>query len=164
MTVRELSQSEVVQLSGELLRLQRAAYAIEAELIGDDRIPPLHESREELIEAKLTWLVITHRRDEAAHESAIVAALAYQRVGGLVDIDRLIVHPDHHRRGLARALVTAALALQAPTVVSTGRDNIPARRLYRALGFLETSEDEVLPGLWVVQHTLTPPTRQAASK
>jgi len=41
-----------------LLELQRAAHAVEAELPGDDRIPPLRESLAELGSAELTWLAV----------------------------------------------------------------------------------------------------------
>ncbi|YCK34165.1 hypothetical protein ACNF49_08735 [Actinomadura sp. ATCC 39365] len=39
-----------------LLDLQRAAYAVEAALIGDDRVPPLHEPLSDLLAAPLTWV------------------------------------------------------------------------------------------------------------
>ena len=32
-------------------------------------------------------------------------------------------------------------------VVSTGAENVPAKRLYRSLGFEETREGEAVPGL-----------------
>jgi hypothetical protein len=38
--------------------------------------------------------------------------------------------------------------------VSTGRDNLPARRLYALLGFAPDGEAEVLPGLWVSRFLL----------
>ncbi len=45
-----------LELARALLGFQHAAYAVEAELIGDDRIPGLHESAEELQAADLLWL------------------------------------------------------------------------------------------------------------
>jgi len=45
-------------VAAELVRLQRAAYAVEAALIGDDRIPPLHEGPADLRAARLRWFVV----------------------------------------------------------------------------------------------------------
>ena len=48
-------------LAETVLDLQRAAYRIEADLIGSDAIPPLHETLAELTEAPLQWLGISDR-------------------------------------------------------------------------------------------------------
>jgi len=48
-TVRELGAAELDELAPRLLAIQHAAYAIEAALIGDDRIPPLHEGDQEVL-------------------------------------------------------------------------------------------------------------------
>lgn len=65
------------------------------------------------------------------------------------DIDRLIVDPAHHRRGIGAALVRAVLGRSSTVTVSTGRGNEPARALYAGLGFEHSGDREVLPGLWV---------------
>ena len=44
MTVRELTPAEVAAHAAELLRIQLAAFRIEAEILGHDRIPYLYES------------------------------------------------------------------------------------------------------------------------
>lgn len=144
--VRELTKAEVVAAGEELLRLQRAAYAREAALLGDDRIPPLHEDLSALLAQPLRWLA-------ALDGSAAVGALGFtgdpEDSGAEADIDRLIVDPAHHRRGIGVALVRAVLDLSDTATVSTGRDNVPARALYAGLGFAHTGDREVLPGLWV---------------
>lgn len=68
-----------------------------------------------------------------------------------VDIDRLVVDPAAHRRGAGRKLVQAVLfrAGHRRATVSTGRANLPARTLYRGLGFQQLNDTEVVPGLWV---------------
>ena len=43
-------------IARSVLALQRESYAVEAELIGDDRIPQLTETLEELRAAGLDWL------------------------------------------------------------------------------------------------------------
>ncbi|SFP99485.1 Acetyltransferase (GNAT) family protein [Geodermatophilus dictyosporus] len=133
-------------LAARLLALQRAAYAVEARLIGDDRIPALHEDLAALRGAGLRWLVA----DDGT--GAVTGAVAWRVTPDGLDVDRLVVDPARARRGTGRALVTAVLAeaAGARVTVSTGRGNTPARRLYAAAGFRGTGEREVLPGLWVV--------------
>lgn len=143
--VRRLTPAEVARRAGELVTLQKIAYAIEAELIGDDRIPQLRETAEELVQADLTWNVV-----DAG--SQIVAAIAHSETSVGIDIERLVVHPSWHRRGLGRRLVSALGSGKA--TVSTGRDNPPARQLYESLGFRHVGDDEVLSGLWVSTYEL----------
>lgn len=145
MAVERLDPARDPALAARLLRVQHAAYAVEARLIGDDRIPPLSEDAAALAAAGLDWLVATDG-------DAVLGALGRRDTGDGVEIDRLVVDPAVARRGTGRALVAAALADAAGrrVTVSTGRDNAPARRLYASAGFRETGEREVLPGLWVV--------------
>jgi SAM-dependent methyltransferase/GNAT superfamily N-acetyltransferase len=144
---------EVLDLSdsataAEVLAVQHAAYRAEAELIGDDRIPPLHESLEELTACtNLQWRGIRS-------EGRLVAAMAVTGVGRQCDIDRLIVHPDHARRGHGRNLVGAILHHSVVTV-STASRNAPARALYESLGFHVGLEREVTPGLMITDFERT---------
>ena len=142
----ELDPATDAGVAAELLALQRSAYAVEAVLIGDDRIPPLHESVAELRAAALWWL-------GAMCEERLVGAVAVRVEDDGLDVDRLVVAPDAHRRGAGSALVSAVLdrAAGRPTTVSTGRDNRPARLLYERLGFAPTGDVEVLPELWVTR-------------
>jgi ribosomal protein S18 acetylase RimI-like enzyme len=150
------------ELAAGLLTVQRAAYAVEAGLIGDERIPPLRESLEELRRAPLSWV-------GAFLGERLAGAVAWSDDPGLLEIERLVVAPAAHRRGVGSTLVRAALAHAGarPTTVSTGRDNRPARTLYERLGFVATGELEVLPGLWTTQyrrHPASPPRgRQAGA-
>lgn len=140
LAVRRLLPSEVALRALALANLQRAAYLVEAELIGDDRIPQLTESPSELVAEGLLW-------DVVEIDGQVIAAVAHSEGDSSIDIERLIVDPDWHRKGLARRLVTALPP--GPATVSTGRDNQPARRLYEGLSFHHVEDEEVLPGLWV---------------
>ncbi|RBY97312.1 GNAT family N-acetyltransferase [Blastococcus sp. TF02-8] len=143
-------------LATALWRLQRAAYAVEAELIGDDRIPALHEGVGDLASAPLHWVL-------AEDDGRLLGALAWRESTEQLEVDRLVVEPAAHRRGVGRALVEAVVerADGRDVVVSTGRDNAPARRLYERAGFCERGDREVVPGLWVTDYRLTGGSRPA---
>ncbi|WP_051466611.1 GNAT family N-acetyltransferase [Actinomadura oligospora] len=119
--------------------IQRAAYAVEAELIGFDGIPALHESPDDLRTCGEEFL-------GAEDGGELLAAISWTVLeDGTVDICRLVVHPSAHRRGLASALLDA-LDAEVPTprtVVSTATDNHPALALYRLRGFKETGRRTV---------------------
>ena len=142
MTEVQLLPDDVSLYAHDLTHLQRAAFAVEAVLIQDDRIPPLWETADDLVQARLHWYV-------TVEDERIIGAVGYRVDDGLVDIDRLIVHPDHHRRGIGRSLVLHTIAAAREAVVSTGRDNAPARRLYEEVGFVHVADREVAPGLIV---------------
>jgi ribosomal protein S18 acetylase RimI-like enzyme len=133
--ILDLSDDTVLH---ELWTVQRLAYAVEAELIGFDGIPPLHESLEELRAAQETFLGLYD-------EEGLVGAVSYQLDGSTVDICRLVVHPRAHRRGIASKLLDALP--EGPQIVSTGTKTEPALRLYRKRGFVETGTHEVGPGV-----------------
>lgn len=143
---------QAISPSDELLALQRAAYAIEAALIGDDRIPALSEDLPALVAAGLSWW-------GAVEGDRLVGAVAWVETSGLIDVHRLVVAPSAARRGIGRALVTEVLRLAGDrrVEVSTGRDNGPGRALYEELGFSWVDDVEVLPGLSVSRYSFTRP-------
>lgn len=147
--IAELHPAQDRGVATDLLALQRAAYAVEAALIGDDRIPTLTETLDELQEAGLRWRgVLVDGRP--------VAAVAWVDDDEERDIHRLVVHPDHARRGLGWALVGDLLddAGERGVVVSTAEANAPARRLYERAGFALESTVEVAPGLRLTAYRL----------
>jgi GNAT superfamily N-acetyltransferase len=138
-------------LATDLLALQHAAYAVEAALIGDDRIPPLREDLAGLRAAPLRWT-------GAFLADRLAGAVAWTDDGALVDVHRLVVAPSAARRGLGSVLVRSVLAVAGarPAVVATGRGNAPARALYERLGFRATGDREVLPNLWLTAYRHDP--------
>lgn len=137
-------------LARTLLDIQHEAYAREAALIEDDRIPALDEDVDDLRSAALLWLA-------AFIDRRLVGGVGWSEDDEEVDIDRLVVAPDMHRRGVGSALVrdVQQRAGKRRVVVSTGRDNAPARSMYEQLGFVRMEDEEVLPGLWVTRYTWT---------
>jgi GNAT superfamily N-acetyltransferase len=88
----------------DLLSVQRAAYAVETELLGDDRIPPSRESLAELRRAPLSWL-------GALRDDRLVGAAGWSVEPDVLDIVRPVVSPEVHRRGVGSALVRRVLAI-----------------------------------------------------
>ncbi|MEV4253976.1 GNAT family N-acetyltransferase [Spirillospora sp. NPDC049652] len=127
----------------EVWGIQRAAYAVEAELIGSHDIPPLRETLTDLRECGEHFL-------GAQDDGKLLGAVSWTVLDdGTVDICRLVVHPSAHRRGLATALLDA-LDAEVPasrTVVSTGTANHPALALYQARGFKPIAHRTVTGGL-----------------
>jgi ribosomal protein S18 acetylase RimI-like enzyme len=68
-------------------------------------------------------------------------------VGPLLVLNDLFVLPDHRGRGIAKALMrraaAAAMAQGAPFLELTVRDDNPARRFYRKLGFARVRGAEI---------------------
>ncbi len=128
-----------------LWELQRAAYAVEADLIGFDGIPALHETLEELRGCGEAFLGVS---DEAGLAGAVSWT---RRHHGTLDICRLVVHPRAHRRGIATTLLDSldAEELVKLTVVSTGTANRPALALYQRRGFLPVGQCQIAPGVTI---------------
>ena len=134
-------------LAERLLEIQHRAYAVEAELIGFDGIPPLQEDLEGLMSSTEHWL---GRYDG----EVLVGAVAYEFPDeDTVDISRLIVDPAHARKGHGRALLDHLdhLEPRRTSLVSTGTANTPAVTLYKARGYHEISRIEIAPGVTVTQ-------------
>jgi len=133
-------------LAERLLELQHAAYAVEAELIGFDGIPPLQEDLVGLMASTEHWL---GRYDG----DVLVGAVAYELTDDTVDISRLIVDPAHARRGHGRALLDQLDQLEPRPIslVSTGSANTPAVTLYKSRGYTDIGQVEVAPGVFVTQ-------------
>jgi ribosomal protein S18 acetylase RimI-like enzyme len=122
-----------------VVELQRVSYRVEADLLGARTLPVLKESPRRLRRTGEKFL-------GAFEGERLVGAVSWKRAGSLVDIHRLVVHPDRFRRGIAGALLDA-LEVRLPDaerwVVATGAVNEPARRLYERHGFVPVGEQLV---------------------
>ncbi|HEY0638262.1 MAG TPA: GNAT family N-acetyltransferase [Pseudonocardiaceae bacterium] len=133
-------------LVARVVEVQRAAYAVEAALIGFDGIPALHEGPDDVRasgEEFLGW------HDEGG---VLAGVLGWRRLpDGAVDICRLVVSPERHRRGVATALLDALdeVAPADRTVVSTATANGPALALYERRGFRRVDTREIAPGVTI---------------
>lgn len=133
-------------------RIGRAAYAVEAELIGFDGIPALGESLAQLRARPLHWVGSVPESGELA------GFLAWeQEPGGGVRVDRLCVAPAWFRRGIASRLLRHGLTELfpgRPVTVTTGAANTPALCLYQRLGFTRGPDFSPAPGLTMASFTI----------
>jgi ribosomal protein S18 acetylase RimI-like enzyme len=128
-----------------ILDIQRAGYAVEAELIGFDGIPAMRDTKETLRAVCARFL--------GAHvDGVLVGVLAYEHEGEDVTIDRLVVDPRRFRCGVASALlgeVFSRASCARFVEVATGTRNLPAVRLYERHGFRATLVIEVAAGVTI---------------
>lgn len=130
------------ELSARIVEIQRAAYAVEAELIGFDGIPVLEETAADVRRrGDLTW-------HGAFVDDTLAGIIAWTQEGDAVDIDRLAIDPAYARRGLGRRLVRS-VPVTGETTVSTGAANTPAVTLYLGEGFVPIGERELAPGVFM---------------
>jgi GNAT superfamily N-acetyltransferase len=118
----------------ELLQLQLASYTVEAKLIGFNDIPPLRDSIETIRRAEETFI-------GWYENNSLLGAISYSVNGKVVTICRMMVHPDHFRKGIASGLLQHVLVTQQTAnkfIVSTGTLNAPAVALYERFGFHAT--------------------------
>ncbi|WP_160719149.1 GNAT family N-acetyltransferase [Bacillus sp. USDA818B3_A] len=129
----------------QLFELQRASYLIEAKLINFYEIPPLLETIEELKNCGETFF--GYYVDEK-----LTGAISYTTREHTLTICRMVVLPEHFRKGIAQKLLRK-VEEQNPDIsvlnVSTGKDNPPAKNFYLKNGFTFLSDHEVIPGLFI---------------
>ncbi len=82
----------------------------------------------------------------------LAGALSYTYDNKELTICRMVVHPNHFRKGIAEALFKY-IEKEHPDLtiikVSTGKDNAPAKGFYLKNGFILVGDLEVVPGLYI---------------
>ena len=131
----------------QLQALQEAAYAVESALIDYPDLPPLNESVADIQQSSDVFLV-------CQKDSRLVGALSYEQVEDVLDITRLVIHPDYFRQGIAGQLLRQVEQLAVGIVeitVSTAIKNKPAIALYKKYGY-EQKDMTTLPDGLVLVH------------
>lgn len=121
-------------LAESLLSVQIPSYEVEAALIDFYEIPPLKDTVDSLLLCEETFYGY-YINDE------LCGAIAIKAEGSEIDIHRMMVHPNHFRKGIAKKLLHFVENLDgeySSIIVSTGSKNTPAIHLYTQSGFLET--------------------------
>lgn len=132
-------------IAQKILNVQIPAYEIEADIINFYEIPQLKDTVETIRtcnEIFLGYMI----------EEELVGAISYTADQNHIDICRLVVHPNHFRKGVAGSLVGYVIenvVKGKKVTVSTGAKNIPAKKLYSKFGFLEVKDIEVAPNVFI---------------
>jgi GNAT superfamily N-acetyltransferase len=147
--------------AGEILTVQRAAYATEAQLYGDPFILPLVESLEQV-------------RAVLAGDAVVLVARRGTRLAGAVQgrfreqtclVGRLAVAPDLQGQGigtwLMREIEDAAAGRADTLTLSTTHLSESSLRLCRRLGYAETHRERLAAHLTLV-HMRKPLARPAS--
>ena len=140
----------VEALARAIWRVQQAAYQIEASLIEYPNLPPLWETVEEIRECNETFVVCLVAND-TRH---LIAVTSFEPIAGGVDICRMVVDPNHFRRGIATRLLQAVEAQAGHgqrITVSTAQKNQPAVTLYQHNGY-KLHHQTILPDGLVIVH------------
>lgn len=132
--------------AGELLTLQRAAYATEAQTYDDPHLPALVQSLDELVAELAGGTAL-----KAVRGHRIVGAVRarVESTSGVLHVSRLTVAPDQQGHGVGTALLDAVERAAPPGVrtaaLFTGERSAANLRLYARAGYVELRR-EPLPG------------------
>lgn len=133
------------ELVRSLYELQRASYLIEAKLIDFYEIPPLKETFEE-------FLACGEQFRGYFLGNKLAGAVSCTVEGETVTICRMVVHPDHFKKGIAQQLLNTLesdLDHMSLFNVATGKDNVPAKNLYLKNGYKHERDVEVAPNFYI---------------
>lgn len=82
----------------------------------------------------------------------LAGAISFTNDNNELTICRMVVDPNHFRKGIAQALLKF-IEKEHPDLtmmkVSTGKDNAPAKSFYLKNGFILVGDLEVVPGLYI---------------
>jgi len=129
----------------KILKVQLAAYKVEAAIMGFDEIPPLYDTMDTLRVCGETFYGYFI-------EDTLVGIISYKIEEKMLDIYRIAVHPNFFRRGIANQLISYIENINkdiCKLIVSTGRENKPAISLYFNNGFRKVEDYEVEEGIYL---------------
>ncbi len=131
------------KLAEEVLCVQIPSYEVEAKLIDFYDIPPLRDTVSTLQQCGETFY-------GCYLDGELSGVISIKVEEGLIDIHRLMVHPQHFRKGIAKRLLDFIESVgegNETLIVSTGSGNAPAIYFYEKNGFIKTGETKVMEGL-----------------
>ena len=142
--------------AGEILTLQRAAYATTAQLYRDPFLPPLLESCQQVADAIRSDIVLA-----AVDGHRIVGSIRMRIEGTIGHLGRLVVAPDREGARLGVRLLKAIQDQAPPSVrrfeLFTGSLSVRHIALYWVLGFEEFERRHSDEGIELVYMSRTRP-------
>ncbi|KAF0819975.1 MULTISPECIES: GNAT family N-acetyltransferase [unclassified Cytobacillus] len=128
----------------QVLRVQLQAYKIEAEIIEYPDLPPLKETADTLRITGETFFGYFIGEE-------LCGAISFKENKDVIDIHRLIVHPEHFRKGIAQKLLNyiERRPMIGKMIVTTGSKNTPAVAFYLKNGFSEVERININESLTI---------------
>lgn len=122
----------------EILNIQIPSYNVEAKLIGFYDLPPLKDTVDKLQQCEETFFGYYLKGE-------LCGAISIKVENDEIDVHRLIVHPNHFRKGIAQRLLDFIESMDGiKTIkVATGHKNTPAISFYKKNEFQRVKEVEV---------------------
>jgi GNAT superfamily N-acetyltransferase len=133
----------------EILALQRLAYEVEARLYNDWQLPPMTQALDDLLVEFEEMTILKACLDDGT----IIGSVRGRQTGDSCYVGRIMVHPDHRRRGLAARLM---LELEGyfPDVTRfhlfTGSKSAGNLQLYLGLGYVVGGEQVYSPQVSII--------------
>ncbi len=87
-----------------LYAMQNLAFESEASMIGNREVPALQETAAHFRSDFPHWITLK----AVDEDGTLCGAVRFREDGGIIDVGRLMVHPQCRRQGLAKALLSAA--------------------------------------------------------
>ncbi|WP_342513786.1 GNAT family N-acetyltransferase [Sporosarcina sp. FSL K6-1522] len=127
-----------MKFAEEVLRVQIPSYLVEAELIDFYEIPPLKDTIHTLQQCEEIFYGYYE-------QDTLCGAISIKIEVNIIDIHRLMVHPQHFRKGIAKKLIDFISHEEGvdTLIVSTGSKNTPAIQFYQKNGFVKTGETTI---------------------
>lgn len=123
------------KIAEAVLNLQIPSYQVEAEILNYPELPPLKDSIQTLQNCGETFYGYFIEED-------LVGAISFRiQENTTLDIHRMVVHPSHFRKGIAKALLNFIENIHSEVntiLVTTGTENSPAIKLYIQSGYTVT--------------------------
>ncbi|MBL4937299.1 GNAT family N-acetyltransferase [Clostridium sp. YIM B02515] len=136
-----------IETAEQVLKIQFASYKIEVDIIGFYDIPTLKDTVDSLKEC-----------DEIFYgyylEDRLAGIISYKIFDNILDIHRVAVHPDFFRRGVAGELISFVEKVDnniEKIIVCTGKDNLPAVKLYIKNRFKKNKDIEVSKNFYLTE-------------
>lgn len=128
----------------QVLSVQLPAYKIEAEIIGCPDLPPLKDTADGLRITGETFFGYFIGEK-------LCGVISFKEENNVLDIHRLIVHPEHFRKGIAQKLLNfiELWPMIEKMIVTTGSKNTPAVAFYLKNGFKELKKMEINEALTI---------------
>ncbi len=122
-----------------------SAYKVEAKLIGVTNFPPLERKVADIMASSTTFY-------GSWHDDKLLAVIEVNYYDPQLNINSLVVHPDHFRQGQASSLLRFVLNHYhwETAEVETAQANMPAITLYEQFGFVETRRFQTPMGIMKV--------------